>query len=240
MRRTKTWFAGMLLGSVALGVMCDNLFAQAWQPKWTSDNGPSSEASADWQQRVLKQSQPAQQNVYQQVPADSYRVAQRPSPDRGSYAAVAGAEMPGAPSRQRANWVSGGEEVIEPGAVSFDPVASEGVFAGNGRCAACGGVGGCDQCGEAACDDGCDFGWEVFDGRCGSWLRGLSVFAGADGFKGPLDRGTNGSFGLNEGLNLARPLGDPWGCGYQIGANFVQSNFSARRLSPFQTRKVAS
>ena len=43
----------------------------------------------------------------------------------------------------------------------------------------------------------------------------------------PLDRGgANGNFGINEGLNLARPLGDPWGCGYQIGANFVQSDFS--------------
>ena len=31
---------------------------------------------------------------------------------------------------------------------------------------------------------------------------------------------------MNEGLNLARPLGDPWNCGYQIGANFVQSDFS--------------
>ena len=41
-----------------------------------------------------------------------------------------------------------------------------------------------------------------------------------------MDRGTNGNFGLNEGLNLARPLGDPWGCGFQIGANFVQSDFS--------------
>jgi hypothetical protein len=47
-----------------------------------------------------------------------------------------------------------------------------------------------------------------------------------DGFKGPLDRGHNGNFGVNEGLNLARPLGDPWGCGYQVGANFVQSDFS--------------
>jgi hypothetical protein len=36
---------------------------------------------------------------------------------------------------------------------------------------------------------------------------------------------------MNEGLNLARPLGDPWGCGYQIGTNFVQSNFSGTPFS---------
>jgi len=85
---------------------------------------------------------------------------------------------------------------------------------------------GCSSCGVDECGVPCDLGWEVFDGQCGPWLRGLSVFAGADGFKGPLDRGRNGNFGLNEGLNLARPLGDPWNCGYQIGANFVQSDFS--------------
>ena len=52
------------------------------------------------------------------------------------------------------------------------------------------------------------------------------VLCRADAFKGPLDRGTNGNFGLHEGLNYARPLGDPWGCGFQIGANAVQSDFS--------------
>ena len=97
--------------------------------------------------------------------------------------------------------------------------------------------GGCDQCDGPECGDGCDFGYELFDGRCHRWLRDLSVFVGGDAFKGPLDRGTNGNFGLNEGLNLAGPLGDPWGCGYQIGANFVQSNFSAHRRSPRQTTR---
>ena len=93
------------------------------------------------------------------------------------------------------------------------------------------GGGECDDCGACdgpACGACCDD-WPLFDGNCGPWLRGLSVFLGGDAFKGPLDRGTNGDFGLNEGLNLARPLGDPWGCGYQIGANFVQSDFSGAK-----------
>ncbi len=79
---------------------------------------------------------------------------------------------------------------------------------------------------DNTCGEVCDYGYELFDGRCGRWLRDLSIFAGGDAFKGPLDHGHNGNFGLNEGLNLAGPLGDPWGCGYQIGANFVQSDFS--------------
>ena len=113
----------------------------------------------------------------------------------------------------------------------------DGQFAGEGfqgaAAAAQGGEcdGECDDCGPCdgpACGACCDD-WPLFDGNCGPWLRGLSVFLGGDAFKGPLDRGTNGDFGLNEGLNLARPLGDPWGCGYQIGANFVQSDFSGAK-----------
>jgi hypothetical protein len=124
--------------------------------------------------------------------------------------------------------LTSGEEVIDEGGLQFESVASEGAFADAdvAQGDSCGlDCDGCDACGPP-CDDACDLGWEVFDGQCGPWLRGLSVFAGVDGFKGPLDRGTNGNFGMNEGLNLARPLGDPWGCGYQIGANFVQSDFS--------------
>ena len=231
MNLTNTRIARIVLSGAAVGVICGNLMAQGWQPKWTSDN---SATQGDWEQRVLKQPQAAQQpavqqagTVYQQ-PAGPYQVAQRPSFDRSTTGTVVMSDGPVVTGRQRAG-VSGGEEVIPPGTVQFDPVASEGVFAGNG-CATCGSPDGacgqCDSCGTAACGDCCGFGWEVFDGRCGPWLRGLSVFVGADGFKGPLDRGTNGNFGLNEGLNLARPLGDPWGCGYQIGANFVQSDFS--------------
>ena len=130
-----------------------------------------------------------------------------------------------------------GAEVIEPGTTQFEAIAPGSVFGDDPlRLAARLRLvrrrrdgrrlrwRPCDECG---CEQPCDFGWEVFDGSCGPFLRGLSVFGGVDGFKGPLDRGgANGNFGVNEGLNLARPLGDPWGCGYQIGANFVQSDFS--------------
>ncbi len=141
---------------------------------------------------------------------------------------------PTAPSQPRARSSgNGGPEPIPPG-TQFEALTPDGAFAGEGfqgrdGCGADDGE--CDECGScdgpacrACCDD-----WPVFDGCCGPWLRGLSVFLGGDAFKGPLDRGTNGDFGLNEGLNLARPLGDPWGCGYQIGANFVQSDFSGAK-----------
>ena len=245
MNLTRTWFGGILLGGVALGAMCGSLEAQNWQPNWQpADSGT---APVDWQQRVLKQTQPPQAsigqrpaNAYQQ-PVSPYRTAQRPSSDFNRSAAAAGSAEPGATGRQRTTRVTGGEEIVEPGTVQFDPLATDGVFAGGG-CANCGGPGGecgaSGACGVPACDDSCDFGWECFDGRCGPWLRGLSVFVGADSFKGPLDNGRNGNFGLNEGLNLARPLGDPWGCGYQIGANFVQSNFSGAPVMSVNDRFI--
>ncbi len=145
--------------------------------------------------------------------------------------------------RQPARWTDG-EEMIETGAgqQQFEPLANSGEFAGPRGCAHCANRGGGDcDCGEpdGGCDsscgcppcgrprgDSCDFGYELFDGTCGKWVRNFSFFAGADAFKGPLDRGTNGDYGFNAGLNYAGPLGDPWGCGFQIGANAVESDFS--------------
>jgi hypothetical protein len=141
--------------------------------------------------------------------------------------------------RQRAQWADG-EEIIDTGATRFEPVVNDGRLVrprGCAQCQSCGdGDDGDDGCCDGSCGcptcagrrpcDGCDFGYELFDGTCGRWIRNFSFFAGGDAFKGPLDRGTNGNFGLNAGLNYAGPLGDPWGCGFQIGANAVQSDFS--------------
>ena len=131
------------------------------------------------------------------------------------------------------------------GQQQFEPLANSGEFAGPRGCAHCANRGGGDcDCGEpdGGCDsscgcppcgrprgDCCDFGYELFDGTCGRWVRNFTFFAGADAFKGPLDRGTNGDYGFNAGLNYAGPLGDPWGCGFQIGANAVESDFSGAR-----------
>jgi hypothetical protein len=56
--------------------------------------------------------------------------------------------------------------------------------------------------------------------------RNLAIFAGVNGYKGPRDRGGNGNFGFTEGLNFGAPLGDPWGCGYQLGFAALQDNIS--------------
>jgi hypothetical protein len=239
MNLTRTGWAAVLLGGMAFGAMCGSLPAQTWQPKWQqADSGTT---SSDWDQRVLKQATPSQPSTSQwsaggySQPVGSYQVAQRPSYDGNSFGTVSMPAEPGVTtSPSPRGGPAGAEPIPTPGPMQFEPMAQDGAFAGGG-CPNCGGPGGCDsceacgscdQCGGPGCGQGCDFGWEVFDGHCGNVLRGLSVFAGVDGFKGLLDHGTNGDFGFNEGVNIARPLGDPWGCGYQLGVNFVQSDFS--------------
>ncbi len=63
-------------------------------------------------------------------------------------------------------------------------------------------------------------------------LSGFSFFAGIHGFKGPVDLGQNGNFGFHEGLNFGGPLGDPWGFGYQLGAQTVHSDLTGFRVDP--------
>lgn len=88
------------------------------------------------------------------------------------------------------------------------------------RCAECGLYGshriGCGQ--VARCLHNC----------LGFLFSEASIFAGTQGFKGPLDLGVNGNFGFNEGFNLAGAL-IPFprcGLGYQVGARWTQSDLS--------------
>lgn len=83
-----------------------------------------------------------------------------------------------------------------------------------GGCSECGGCGECDAC----CNDcygGCDW----------LWYENLEVFAGGHAFKGPLDLGRNGNFGLGYGVNWGGPLWNALSIGYQIGFQAVHSNF---------------
>ena len=92
------------------------------------------------------------------------------------------------------------------------------------------GYGGCGNCGHCGNCGGGGTGGDDMDfeqGMCGCmgpWVRNLSVFAGVQGFKGAMDRGNNGNFGVHEGINFGAPLGDPWGIGYQLGFQAVQSD----------------
>jgi len=226
MNLSKLCLIGVVLGTVAL-LTIGKTQAQTWRAAGSAAEAVEEDHSAveqvSWDQRVLRRpQQPLQWRQPQHMaPAGGYRMARRSLGPDEVFEATASPVEPAGPAPLATD-----AEVIPPGQPQqrFEPLADDGVFAEAG---CCGNV--CDPCGCPPCGDCCDLGWEVFDGRCGQWLRGLSVFAGADGFKGPMDRGAlgNGNFGLNEGVNMARPLGDPWGCGYQIGVNFVQSNFSS-------------
>jgi hypothetical protein len=107
----------------------------------------------------------------------------------------------------------------DPGTTQYEPLAAGGSFAPQNGCdSSCGDCGDCCQCGD------CDCPWLA---PCGGWgPRNLGIFAGVNGFKGPRDRGGNGNFGFTEGLNWGAPLGDPWGCGYQLGFAALQDNIS--------------
>ena len=62
------------------------------------------------------------------------------------------------------------------------------------------------------------------------WARDLSVFAGIQGFKGPVDQGRNGNFGIHEGLNFGAPLFGIFDFGYQVGLEMAESNFSGDQV----------
>lgn len=87
----------------------------------------------------------------------------------------------------------------------------------------------CDTCGVDACDSG-------MCGTCNEciWTRMGGIFSNGDyrvgvhGFKNPINRDQDGSFGFHGGVNLGMPL-SRLSCGLfsgQIGINSVQSNFS--------------
>ncbi len=63
---------------------------------------------------------------------------------------------------------------------------------------------------------------------CEDWYFGqdLTAFAGVHGFKGPVDRGENGNFGFQEGVNWSSPFWNAEGVGFQLGAQAVQSNLN--------------
>jgi hypothetical protein len=85
-------------------------------------------------------------------------------------------------------------------------------FVDGAPCTECDSCNGCGSCG--GCGWGCN------------WLENFSVFGGPHAFKGPVDLGRNGNFGLHEGLNWGAPLWFGARIGYQVGAQILHSNFS--------------
>jgi hypothetical protein len=74
-------------------------------------------------------------------------------------------------------------------------------------------------------------GWDV--GCPWNWWDELSLFAGPHSFKGPIDQGQNGNFGIQEGINWGGPLWHLHGIGFQLGVQGVQSNFSGSNVDVF-------
>jgi hypothetical protein len=124
----------------------------------------------------------------------------------------------------------GGEEVPHGMTVPMQPgempppdgqfIDGEGPM--QGGCDSCGG-GGCGGCGSCCCRPICClFCCEWWD----QWAQDMSIFAGTQAFKGPVDQGFNGDFGFHEGINWGSPLWDAMGLGAQIGAAVDQSDLS--------------
>ena len=111
---------------------------------------------------------------------------------------------------------------------------------------------GCATCGDGMfdgheCGPGCNASncprYVPCDGICipRHRVEEHSLFIGPTAFKGPLDLGRNGNFGFNEGVNFAGQFGRRLGLGflglgYQVGANFVQSDFYGNQVNGVQSK----
>ena len=97
MNLSRAWFAGILLGGVAVWAVCDNAWAQAWQETPTDYGTPRGE----WQQRVLKQPQQPQWHAAGQ-PADSSEQATRLTQATDQYQQAASPRRTAGPLSDRA------------------------------------------------------------------------------------------------------------------------------------------
>ena len=243
MSLSNTRSAGILLFGLAIWAVGHSVRAETWKSvSYTSKAtakantatvNHGSSATLNWQRRVLKRPVTSQEPAVSQSdslrPAKrTFRSARRSSYDLGSFDTAQMTRDPAFSSQHRARLVGNGKpEIIPPGATQYEPIAEHGVFAGED----CGGCGDCGSCVGSTYGQYDAFGYEIFDGRCNLWIRNLTLFVGGQGFKGPVDWGTNGNFGINEGLGVSGPLGDPWGHGYQFGVRFAQSNLSGLQTS---------
>ncbi|MEA1951857.1 MAG: DUF6666 family protein [Planctomycetota bacterium] len=92
-------------------------------------------------------------------------------------------------------------------------------------------------------DSGCDGSWATPDfcdadvGWCGNCWDNVSVFAGVDAFKGPMDLDNrNGNFGARYGINAGFPLLELKNIGIQVGTAGVTSNFHGTQFTGSKTR----
>ncbi len=126
--------------------------------------------------------------------------------------------------------MTGGEEMAPPmtmgGPPGDDFMGSEPSCGCNsGHCSSCGcasGSCGCNNCCCPLCGLLCDW-WQD------DWDRDLTVSAGVQSFKSPVDAQNNplaGHFGYYTGANWGTPIWDAIGLGGQIGVNFFESDLT--------------
>jgi hypothetical protein len=126
------------------------------------------------------------------------------------------------------NGMETSEVIDDPSALQYEPLGQGGPIS-RGPCDACEG---CCECGGDYCNDNVR---PIF-GLIGDWgHKNLAIFGGVHGYKGPRDRGVNGNFGFQEGVNFGAPLGDPWGCGFQIGFQALQSDITGNQATGVPT-----
>jgi len=117
--------------------------------------------------------------------------------------------------------------IVENG-TGYGPMMTDGH--GCGSCGDCSDAGACGDCGSCGvCYEDCGF--ECCGLLTGRFMRHLSLFAGVQGFKGPVDLGQNGNFGFHEGINFAAPLGGPGQVGYNIGFRAVHSGLAGSAMN---------
>ena len=119
-------------------------------------------------------------------------------------------------------------EPVPPGVVVGEEImVDESAPCGSGGCgsADCG-SGGCDSggCNECA---GCVSGCLPCIKIC---LDSANFFAGFHGFKGPIDQGRNGNFGIDYGLNMGGGANGPLGLGYQVGFRIAHSDMEGHQV----------
>jgi hypothetical protein len=113
---------------------------------------------------------------------------------------------------------------------AFDGIADGTVVDGDGD--------GCNPSCDPSCDPCCDgfnnccdpcydpTQWDRFH-VCSpvGFLNELAFNSGVQAFKSPVDNGRNSNFGAHTGINAGDSLWHRWGIGYQVGAQFIESNF---------------
>lgn len=126
------------------------------------------------------------------------------------------AEEEAAPAEIMTDGAPAPESIVEgePGDILFDHADGD---------AAC-----CDDgsCGDDACCAPCDCCCCCINLPCIRAPKGFLVGGGVQGFKGPINRGSDSSFGFNESLNWGVPAGVLGGFGAQAGVRGVHSNLS--------------